>query len=97
MPSKDKGELERLQRELQAVTAERDRLMAENLLLAKNSAVQDSIAQRSEPLCGVSNKSADATSQPVGSPVLNNDAPLSEKIRLFRSLFHGREDVYARL
>lgn len=97
MPSKDKGELERLQRELQAVTAERDRLMAENLRLAKNSAVQDSIAPRSEPLCGVSNKSADATSQSVGSPVLNNDAPLSEKIRLFRSLFHGREDVYARL
>ena len=36
-----------------------------------------------------------ASSEYVGSTV-TNDSPLSEKLALFRRLFHGRDDVYAR-
>jgi hypothetical protein len=96
MPSKDKDELDRLRRELQAFTAERDHLLVENRRLTMNSATKEPVAQNSEPQYCVSVKSVDTSLQPVGSPVLNNDLTLLEKISLFRSLFHGREDVYAR-
>jgi len=32
----------------------------------------------------------------TGSAAVNNESPLSEKMKLFRSLFRGREDVFAR-
>ncbi|MFC2059218.1 hypothetical protein ACFLTS_06260 [Chloroflexota bacterium] len=91
-------ELEQLRRQLQEITAERDRLLAENRRLCRNY----STGLRSVGKVGLSPSSMKPDSLPVtGEPVtnsvaINNESPLSERVKLFRSLFHGREDVFAR-
>jgi len=78
---------------LEDVTAERDGLLAENRRLR----YEFGSPQKSKP----ANRSdlVSATSNPLatGSLIVNNESPLSEKVRLFRFLFRGREDVFARL
>lgn len=92
----DRNELARLQRQLEAVTAERDRLRAENRRLRqttseslKVSPPDLSVAQghRSIAVPGVSDTLR----------AINDEAPLADRVRLLRSLFRGREDVFARL
>lgn len=99
MATDDRHELERLRRQLEAVTAERDRLIAENRrLFHKFERLPEPL-----PVDPVDSNSA-LFNPPVAIlkvagtiPAVNNDSPLSGKIKLFRSLFRGREDVFARL
>ncbi len=95
MPFDNSDEIERLKRELEEVTAERDYLLAENRRLTQTP--QDTTA--SDRITGFKSVSdlipSTNTIKEHGSmPLLNSDSPVIEKIRLFRSLFHGREDVY---
>ena len=95
----DKEELERVRRQLEEVTTERDKLLAENRRLHRDRSISPqepgkvsrspaSVRPDSSPVTG---------KQATGSLIVNNESPLSEKVRLFRSLFRGREDVFARL
>ena len=99
MMADDKEELERLRRQLEEVTAERDKLLAENRRLRRDY----SISPQKPGKVSLSPASMRPDSLPVtgkpatGSLIVNNESPLSEKVRLFRSLFRGREDVFARL
>jgi len=92
-------ELERLRRQLAAVTAERDKLLAENRRLRRNY----SISPQAPGKVNLSPASMGPDSSPVtrkpatGSVAINSESPLSGKVKLFRSLFRGREDVFARL
>jgi superfamily II DNA or RNA helicase len=95
----DRKELERVRRQLEEVTAERDKLLAENRRLRRDC----SISPQEPGKMSLSPASVRPDSPPVtgkqatGSLIVNNESPLSEKVRLFRSLFRGREDVFARL
>lgn len=95
----DKIELEELRRQLNEVTAERDRLRAENRRLRRNlSAKPQALGQVNLPLFEVSQNAPAITATSAASPMpLNNESPLWEKVKLFRSLFRGREDVFARM
>lgn len=96
MPSQDEHELQRLRRELQAITKERDRLLAENRRLAQAPTIKQEPVQARADLARVSGPTEIAPRQPADLSEVSNDSPLSDKIRLYRSLFRGREDVYAR-
>lgn len=92
----DSSEIERLRRELEEITAERDYLLRENHHLTQTSQV------RQAPIRAIINElgkeavpSVNAVKRSDSISSLNSESPLAEKIRLFRSLFHGREDVYA--
>jgi len=89
----DRKELERVRHQLQEVTAERDKLLAENHRLHHEfgSPQKSNSANRSILVSATSSPSA------TGSAAINNEFPLSEKVRFFRSLFRGWEDVFARL
>ena len=95
----DRKELERVRRQLEEVTAERDKLLAENRRLRRDC----SISPQEPGKVSLSPASVRPDSSPVtgkqatGSLIVNNESPLSEKVRLFRSLFRGREDVFAKL
>jgi len=96
MPSDNSSEIERLKQKLQEMTAERDYLLSENRRLSQNHKVHQAPVQVSTP------KSDKATlpiainaKQSNSISSVNNESPLSEKIRLYRSLFHGRDDIYA--
>ena len=98
----DARDLERLRRQLREVTAERDRLLAQNVgLLHDLKSLQESIhaiqirstSAASDPIDVVDV----ATKPAVAIPAVNDQSSLSQKIRLFRSLFCGREDVFAKL
>ena len=88
----DKEELERLRRQLDEIAAERDILRAENSRLRPEfgSPQKSHSADRSNLVSTTSNPLA------TGSVAVNNESPLSEKVRLFRFLFRGREDVFAK-
>ena len=97
MPLDDSSEIERLRQELEAMTGERDYLLAENHRLARTSqgnqfavqAVTNDLLKDAVPVA--------ATAKPsYSTSLINNESPLIEKIRLYRSLFLGREDVYAK-
>jgi hypothetical protein len=92
-------ELERLRRQLKEITAERDRLLAENRRLRLDYSIRpEEPGQISLSLTSTSPGSLPATTEPdPRSMAVNNESPLPDKLRLFRSLFHGREDVFARL
>jgi len=92
-------ELERLRRQLKEITAERDRLLAENHRLRRDYSIRpEEPGQISLSLTSTSPGSLPATTEPdPRSMAVNNESPLPDKLRLFRSLFHGREDVFARL
>ena len=85
-------ELEQLRSQLAAVTGERDKLLAENRRLHHELGHQQKVSPANW------SDSVGATSGPSasGSVIVNNDSSLKEKVRLFRSLFRGREDVFAR-
>jgi superfamily II DNA or RNA helicase len=96
MGSDNLDELERLRRELKEITAERDRLLVENRFLIQASKNGQSLSRtelRNSLESGILNLN---TCQPTGRSSVNSDAPLFERINLFRSLFHGREDIYAK-
>ncbi|MBC8275903.1 MAG: DEAD/DEAH box helicase family protein, partial [Chloroflexi bacterium] len=89
----DKKELERLRRQLQKVTAERDELLAENRRLRH----EFGSPQKANPINRSNLVSTTSGPSTTGSIAINNESPLSDKVKLFRSLFRGREDVFARL
>ena len=95
----DKIELEELRLQLNEVTAERDRLRAENRRLRRNlSAKPQALSQVNLPLFEVSQNAQPITAASAASPMpLNNESSMCEKAKLFRPLFHGREDVFARM
>jgi len=84
----DRKELERLRRQLEKVTAERDELLAENRRLRHDYSIGSQAPGKvSLPLSSMGSSSV----------AINNESLLLEKVGLFRSLFRGREDVFARL
>ncbi len=92
-------ELDRLRRQLEKVTAERDELLGENRRLRHgySTGLEESGKVRLSPT-GLEPGSSPATRKPASEFLtINNESPLPEKVRLFRSLFRGREDVFARL
>jgi len=97
MVGKDE-ELERLRRQLAEVTAERDKLLAENRRLRRDYSIGAQAAGKvSLPPSGMKSDSLIVTGKVATDSVpINDDSPLSEKVKLFRSLFRGREDVFAR-
>ncbi|MBI4287619.1 MAG: DEAD/DEAH box helicase family protein [Chloroflexi bacterium] len=92
-------ELEVLRRHLIEVTAERDRLRVDNRRLRRRSSRSPQEArQLSLPLTDPGLDPLRADAEPVPAlPLSGNCSPLSNKVRLFHSLFRGREDVFARL
>ena len=78
----DKEELERLRRQLDEITAERDVLLADNRRLRPEfgSPQKSHSADQSNLVRVTSNPSAS------GSVAVNNESPLSEKVQLFRFL-----------
>jgi hypothetical protein len=94
--SDDRNELERLRRQLEAVTAERDRLLAENSRLLQTTSESLGV---SPPDFNSALGNASIATQRATEAVraINDEALLPDKVRLFRSLFRGREDVFARL
>jgi len=98
MAANDSAELEHLRRQLAEVTDERDRLLAENQRLLHQLGQPQEPGLESLPDFDTTAFSPLATVTKQSTlPQVNDDSTLSEKVRLFRSLFHGREDVFARL
>ena len=92
----DSSEIERLRRELEKITAERDYLLGENHRLIQNAPTkQVPIRAIIDESVKEAVTSVNATKQSDSVSSLNSESPFAEKIRLYRSLFHGREDVYA--
>ncbi len=95
----DNEELEQLRRQLKEVMTERDRLQAENHRLRRDRRISlQPASQLSLPLVEMSHDTS-STNEAIsaGSLTVNKISPLSDKVRLFRSLFLGREDVFARM
>jgi tetratricopeptide (TPR) repeat protein len=94
----DSSEIERLRQELEEMTAERDYLLAENHRLARAFQGSRSPIQKLTNELVIDAAQVTTTAKPSPSTsLISNESPLTEKIRLYRSLFLGREDVYARL
>lgn len=96
MPLDDSSEIELLRQELKEMMAERDYLLAENRRLTRTSQGNQSAVQ---PVTNELLKDA-VPAVPNAKPsystsLLDNESPLTDKFRLYRSLFLGREDVYA--
>jgi len=92
----DSSEVERLRRELEKITAERDYLLGENHRLIQNAPTKKApIRIIIDESVKEAVTSVNATKQSDSVLSLNSESPLAEKIRLYRSLFRGREDVYA--
>src|ERR1039457_4486912 len=89
------NELQRLRQALQTTTAERDRLLEENRRLAQALKTGQKSVQTPAHVDGTNGLSQTATGQHTGATSLSPPL-MSDKIRLYRSLFRGREDVYAR-
>ena len=90
----DPSEIERLRLELKKITADRDHLLVENRRLTQASQVKQPRATTNELVEEVASP-INATKKFDSISLLNSELALAEKIRLYRSLFHGREDVYA--
>jgi hypothetical protein len=91
------NELERLRRELKQMAAERDRLLAENRRLAQHLK-SNAETSAPEPRGTARGNSPQETvvGQVSALRSVNSDSTRAENVRLFRSLFTGREDVHAR-
>jgi hypothetical protein len=91
------NELERLRRELKQMAAERDHLLAENRRLAQHL---KSSAEPNAPEPRAIARGNGPQETVVGqAPILrsiNSESTRAENVQLFRSLFRGREDLYAR-
>jgi hypothetical protein len=72
---------------LKSAQEECDRLRAENARLRALLGIQDSVSQEPGPTAIPIVSSSDTNTASVSTP--------EKKISLFRSLFRGREDVYA--
>ena len=90
--AEDKEELKRLRRQLDKITVERDGLLAENRRLYREFGKP----RKSKPINQSGLVSTTSDSLATGYVAVNNESPLSEKSSLFRFLFRGREDVFAR-
>ena len=90
----DPGEIERLRLELEKITAQRDHLLVENRRLTQTSQVKQPRATTNELVEQVPSP-INATKKFDSLSLPSSELTLTEKIRLYRSLFHGREDVYA--
>ncbi|MDD5094788.1 MAG: DEAD/DEAH box helicase family protein [Dehalococcoidia bacterium] len=99
MTDGDARELERVRRQLRELKAERDRLLAQNVgLLHDLKSLQESIHPIQTVSMSAASDPVDVAAKPaVAIPTVNDQSSLSQKIRLFRSLFRGREDVFAKL
>ncbi len=94
----DHNELDRLRRELDIISAERDRLLAENQRLRHDrSFTRQPSGQVNLPLIETSHALPINEQSPVYSSTITKRSPASEKVRLFRSLFLGRGDVFAKM
>jgi hypothetical protein len=86
----DSNEIERLRRELEEITAERDYLLAKNRRLTQTSqGNQARIWVGTNELVKEAVPSVTVTKQSDSKSSVNSESPLAEKIRLYRSLFHG--------
>lgn len=96
----ERGEVEQLRQQLKEITTERDRLLAENCRLLSDSKHQQGFILLSQtdfnnPVTGIlSNTEINSL---ASHSKVSNESSLPEKITLFRSLFRGREDVFAKL
>jgi hypothetical protein len=100
VPIGDRDEIEQLRRQLKEITAERDRLLEENRrLISCSEHSQECIpAGKSDSANTIIGISLDTAIRSVAIlPKVNNESSLSEKVQLFRSVFRGREDVFAKL
>jgi len=88
----DKEEVKRLRRQLDKMAVERDGLLAENFRLR----CEFGKPLNSRPINQSDPVSATMNSLATGSVTVNNESPLTEKVRLFRYLFRDREDVFAK-
>lgn len=99
-------EPEQLKRQLQQVMEERDQLKRQNiLLLQENSLLKKRVLQPSEaeiaPLSVSENDLILSEQTPLAprssqkTAIVTKHSPIEEKVRFYRSLFRGRDDVYA--
>jgi len=93
------GELDQLRRHLKQISSERDWLREENARLRNSIRVRDSGTSRER---APSKRAVGDVAASIKEPVYGRVEPgidrfSSERIHLFRSLFRGREDVFARL
>ena len=65
------------------------------LLLEKHGIVRHRTEELTEQQATPADE-PDTDQQAIMQPVITRTSPLSDKIALFMSLFHGRTDVYAR-
>lgn len=85
-------EIERLRRQLEEATIERDCLFAENRRLSRF--LNDSQKSGEGSGMGITGVSVHPTAVLTS---INQDSPLHQKVHLFGSFFRGREDVFPRL
>jgi hypothetical protein len=84
------AEFESLSEQLARTTAECERLREENARLRKSLALGGRGEEPVEPPAGTNRTSTLTPASP-----LRSEPSVAEKIALFRSLFRGRDDVYA--
>ena len=94
----DNKELEKLRRKLKQVTAERDKLLSENRRLRNNYATE-TLTENKDISLSSSNRldSSHEIKETITLIPTNIDSSQPDYIKLFRSLFHGREDVFAKM
>ena len=91
-------EIERLKKELEKVTIERDRLLAENNYLRQfTKSKQDPNQIKPDNSVKVKSTVITTIKQEISSFPNNYESISPEKVQPYKSLFRGREDVYARL
>ncbi|MFC1965923.1 2-hydroxyacyl-CoA dehydratase family protein [Chloroflexota bacterium] len=83
----DRKELERLRRQLEDITAKRDKLLVENRRLCHEFGrpQKPNPANGSDLVSATSSHSVNGTKPATALHVVNNRSPLSEKVKLFRS------------
>ncbi len=101
MAINERNEIEQLRQKWEEITAERDRLRKENHRLLRGSEplqVNVSVSQRDLTDINTDGTPLETDAKSFAAPSnVNNESSISEKIRLFRALFRGREDVFAKL
>ena len=93
----DLSEVERLRQELKKITAERDQLLTENSALhqtAKGKQNLNQIEKKAPSLVKTLPTAAHPESTDLSA--IKKEPNSVDKMQLYRSLFRGREDIYAR-
>lgn len=90
----DNKELEKLRRKLKQVTAERDKLLSENRRL-RNDYSTETLTENKDISLSSSNRldSSHEIKEIFTLIQTNIDSSQPDYIKLFCSLFHGREDI----